>query len=191
MAEPDVRVQVCKASEVAAELELDFDPDYLPEEVEAARYGGVLQAKAKWAWDQAGDDAVVKVWLVCADEGDPSAELRSYLMQMAEPDVRVQVCKATKDARELVIDIDPDPDYLPEDVQAAVDVRLFDEFEGLLAPRNVPIGGVLYRSELYAAIHEIEGVRSVAGVFVDGEPMPRHLAVEEGKYLALTYPEAG
>ncbi|MFO7562605.1 MAG: hypothetical protein R6X02_08165, partial [Enhygromyxa sp.] len=61
---------------------------------------------------------------------------------MAEPDVRVQVCKATKDARELVIELDPDPDYLPEEVQAAVDVRLFDEFEGLLAPRNVPIGGV-------------------------------------------------
>ena len=29
-------------------------------EVEAARYGGVIRAKALWAWDEVGEDAVVK-----------------------------------------------------------------------------------------------------------------------------------
>lgn len=160
-------------------------------EVEAARYGGVIKAKAEWAWDSREDSAVVKVSIITADAGDPSAELRAYLMNMAEPDVRVQVHKATKELRELTIDVELDPDYLPEEVQAAVDARLFDELEGLLAPRNARIGGFLHRSEIYAAIHEIEGVLSVRGVLIFGIPMLRFLKAGEGGYLAFTYPEAG
>lgn len=159
-------------------------------EVEAARYGGVIRAKALWGWDKAADDAVVKVWIICADEGDPSADLRTYLTKMAEPEVRVEVYKATKYARELTINLELDPNYLPEEVNAAIHARLFDEFDGLLAPRNVPIGGVFHRSELYGAMHEIAGVLSVQSLFVDNDPMPKRITLAEGEYLALTSPEA-
>ncbi|MFO7562604.1 MAG: baseplate J/gp47 family protein [Enhygromyxa sp.] len=73
--EQEAREQAIQSTRVLGKLVslVDF-------EVEAARYGGVLQAKARWAWDQAEDSAVVKVWIVTADEGDPSAKLRSYLM---------------------------------------------------------------------------------------------------------------
>ena len=46
---------------------VDFD-------VEAARYGGVIRAHAKFAWGAAGEDALVKVWTICADLGDPMAD---------------------------------------------------------------------------------------------------------------------
>jgi hypothetical protein len=159
-------------------------------EVEAARYGGVIRAKALWGWDKAADDAVVKVWIICADEGDPSPDLRTYLIGMAEPEVRVGVYKAKTYSGELTIKLELDPNYLPEEIYAAVHERLFDEFDGLLAPRNVPIGGVFHRSELYAAIHEINGVLSVQSVFIDNIQMPKRITLQEGQYLALT-PKAG
>ena len=48
-------------------------------EVEAARYGGVLQARAKWAWDQAEDSAVLEVWLPGAKRRCPPRPPRRTL----------------------------------------------------------------------------------------------------------------
>lgn len=157
-------------------------PDF---EVEAARYGGVLQAKAEWAWDPLADDAVAKLWIVAPGPGDPSTELQSYLQGLAEPATRIRVHKASKYAAQVFVDIDVDPAYLPDEVRATVHERLFDEFSGLLAPRNAPIGRPFYRSQLYAAIHEIEGVVAVQVVSVWGE-MPAIVSVPEGKYLSIT-----
>jgi hypothetical protein len=157
-------------------------------EVEAVRYGGVLRAKAQHAWDQ-HSHGMVKLWIVCADEGDPSLDLCRYLLKMAEPGVHLKVKKASKWLGALSLDLELDPDVLPQEVHAAVAARLFDEFDGLLAPRNVTIGGAFHRSELYAAIHEIPGVLAVQ-VFVDGEPMPRVISLAEGQTLALSYADA-
>ncbi|MFO7562603.1 MAG: hypothetical protein R6X02_08155, partial [Enhygromyxa sp.] len=106
--EQEAREQAIQSTRVLGKLVslVDF-------EVEAARYGGVLQAKAQGCpVERAGREAA------------------GLGLHMAEPDVRVQVCKASEVAAELELELDFDPDYLPEEVQAAVDARLFDEFEG-------------------------------------------------------------
>ncbi|PRQ03168.1 hypothetical protein ENSA7_54390 [Enhygromyxa salina] len=158
-------------------------PDF---EVEAARFGGVLQAKAEWAWDPVREDAVAKVWIVAPGPGDPSPDLQAYLEARCEPGTLVRVEKAASWGGPLFVDLEFDPDYLPDQVEAAVDERLYDSDKGLLAPRNAPIARSLFRSQLYAAIHEIEGVLAVRGLSYGGEQMPAAVPVPEGHYLAIT-----
>jgi hypothetical protein len=158
-------------------------PDF---EVEAARYGGVLQAKAEWAWDRTLEDAVAKVWIVAPGVGDPSPDLQAYLRARAEPGTLVRVQKLQPWNASLLVDLEIDPAYLPEEVRAAVDARLWDDFSGLLAPRNIPIGRPLFRSRVYAAIHEIDGVIAVTGLSFGGEQMWPAVTVPETYYLALT-----
>ncbi|WP_146658338.1 baseplate J/gp47 family protein [Enhygromyxa salina] len=155
-------------------------------EVEAARYGGVVQARARWAWDADGEDALVKVWIVCEGFADPSPDLRTYLQNMAEPGARVEVVKALPLYRYLNLDLELDPSYIPQDVQAAVHATLYDERDGLLVPRNAVIGGAFHRSELYAAIHSVQGVLAVRGASVDYSPMGKTVSAPEGYYLAFT-----
>jgi len=83
-------------------------PDF---EAETRRYGNVVSAKARWGWDDSGEDAVVQVWFATRDAGDPSAELRSYLQGMAEPNARIHVIKAKPSSKALRIELEIDPRF--------------------------------------------------------------------------------
>src|SRR5690606_8773729 len=148
-------------------------------EVEAARYGGVMQARARWAWDDAGEDATVHVWVVTADDGDPSQELRSYLLGLAEPDAQVTVEHAIPTIGAFELDLEIDPRYQPIAVSKAVLEHLFHPFTGMFALRNVGIGGYLHRSQLYAAIHAVEGVIGVNQVMVNKVAMPAAIKIPD------------
>lgn len=162
-------------------------PDF---EVEAARWGGVRAAKAAWAWDSRGDEALVDLWIVAPGPGDPSAALQSYLQGLSEPGTNVRVQKAVPEPFLMSFQLELDPGYVLEEVAAAVRERLFDEVNGVFAPRNAIIGGIFRRSELYAAIHEVPGVANVRVVTAFGE-VPAGYRVRKGKYLAPTFISLG
>jgi hypothetical protein len=154
-------------------------------QVEAARYGGVMQARASWIWDDGGEDATVHVWIITADDGDPSEALRGYLLGLAEPEVQCVVQHAHAVVGAFELDLEIDPRYEPNAVSKAVLEHLFHPFEGMFALRNVGIGGYLHRSQLYAAIHAVEGVLGVNEVMVNKTPMRASLRLEPGQYLDL------
>jgi len=159
-------------------------PDF---EVEAERWGGVVQARAEWDWDPAADQAVVNLWIVAPGVGDPSVELQGYLQQRAEPGTRVRVRKAKRLGWKFSFELEADPNYIRADVYDAVHARLWGEQSGFFAPRNAIIGRApLLRSRLYAALHEIPGVVSARVVHLYGEIPPGYV-VEEGKYLAPVF----
>ena len=154
-------------------------------EVEAARYGGVMQARASWAWDARGDDAAVHVWVITADDGDPSEALRCYLLGLAEPDAQVVVKHAKPLVGAFELDLELDPAYQPAAVSKAVLEHLFHPFDGFFALRNVGIGGYLHRSRLYAAIHAVDGVLGVNDVMVNKASMPMAIRIDDGHYVDL------
>jgi hypothetical protein len=167
-------------------------PDF---EVEAARWGGVLAAKAAWDWDPAGDEALVKLRIIAPGPGDPSPTLQDYLQGLSEPGTNVRVQKAIPAAFNLGFQLELDPGFMLEEVAAAVRERLFDDVSGYFAPRNADIGGILRRSELYAAIHEVPGVANVwvilgvQGVVI-GE-FPRGYALAKDTYFSPTFVSLG
>lgn len=154
-------------------------------EVEAARYGGVVQARASWFWDPTGEDANIHVWIITADDGDPSETLRGYLLGLAEPDMQCVVQHATAVVGAFELDLEIDPLYNPAAVSKAVLEHLFHPFDGMFALRNVNIGGYIHRSRLYAAIHAVEGVLGVNDVMVNKASMPAALQLEDDQYLDL------
>ena len=157
-------------------------PDF---EAETRRYGNVVSAKARWGWDDSGEDAVVQVWFATRDAGDPSAELRSYLQGMAEPNARIHVIKAKPSSKALRVELEIDPRFRAQDVELEVAERLFDDWDGVLSIRNMPIGASLARSRLYATIHAVPGVLGITGIALDGVEMPALLTMPEDTYLDL------
>lgn len=157
-------------------------PDF---EAETRRYGNVVNAKARWGWNSAGEDATVQVWFATRDAGDPSADLRVYLEGMAEPNTQVSVAKATPVSGALKIDLVIDPRERAEDVELEVARRLFDDWDGALSVRNAEIGGRFHRSAIYAAIHAVPGVLGVNAITVNDVDVPAFHAFEEGTYLDL------
>lgn len=162
-------------------------PDF---EVEAARWGGVLAARASWAWDARGDEALVKLCIIAPGPADPSSVLQHYLQGLSEPGTNVRVQKAVPHAFNISFQLELDPGYMLEEVVAVVREHLFDDVRGFFAPRNASIGGVFRRSELYAAIHEVPGVANVRVVTLHGE-VPAGYAIPEGTYLAPNFISLG
>lgn len=168
-------------------------PDF---EVEAARWGGVVAAKAAWEWDRRGDEALVNLWVIAPGPGDPSASLQGYLQALAEPGTHVRVQKAAAHSFVMSFQLELDVGYMLEEVAAAVREHLFDEIHGFFALRNVSIGGVFRRSELYAAIHQVPGVANVRVVSLGssgsgGQELPVGYAIPKGTYLAPTFISLG
>lgn len=65
---------------------------------------------------------------------------------------------------------------------------LFDDDEGPLSLRNVPIGGRLHCSTLLAAIHRIPGVLGVKSLTFSGIDMPASLVFQPGYHLECLTP---
>jgi hypothetical protein len=154
-------------------------PDF---EAEARRYGNVVNAKARWDWNDAEDSGMVQIWFATRDQGVSSTDLCDYLRGLAAPNTRVNVAKATDWTAHLRIDLVVDPRYRAEDVELEVARRLFDDWDGVLSVRNVPIGRRLYRSKISASIHTVPGVLGVTAIAINGVNMGPWRDVAEGIY---------
>jgi predicted phage baseplate assembly protein len=144
---------------------------------------GILNAAVAYVWDQARQTAVVTGWIV-ADAGDPSATLAAWLSARALPGLAIRILLATRiEVPVFDVSLATAPGHAPETVRAAVRAALFDPATGVLAPRNVPVGAPLFRSQLVAAIHAVPGVAAVPSVTLGSGPMPKALVPGEGAWF--------
>jgi hypothetical protein len=147
-----------------------------------ARSFGIVNVSVGWAWDAGQQRAVVKLWYI-ADGGDVTDALRSFLIGQADPTVALAVEPAVATPKRLVVDVVVDSTYDPGAVQAALIAALSDPLDGILSHANVPIGGSLFRSVIFAAASKVPGVAAINGMTVDGGVVPFALTASEGHFL--------
>ncbi len=157
-------------------------PDF---EALAGEFGGVVNARAAWSWDEACQRAVVKLWFI-SDGGDIADDLRAFLLGQAEPNTPLVVAEATAMATDLVIDIVADERFVADTVELAVAAALSDPETGILAPKNIDIGCPIFRSRILEEVLSVEGVDAVRALTVDGKPAPEAIITPEGKYRDFT-----
>jgi hypothetical protein len=144
-------------------------------------YPGVLNVAAGWAWAARRQRSVVVIWII--SDGDvEETKLATWLTNMAVPDTQIDVQAAVADAADLILSVDVHPDYPTIETRAAVKSALTDLENGLLSPRNVPIGGVIYRSQIVKAAQSVEGVTSVSSVRLNGAELDWAIPSEIGHY---------
>ncbi len=160
-----------------------------PQDFEAVArdYAGVLNVAVSWAWDGRRQRAVVKLWIV-VDQGDPADELAATLLAQAMPATVVVVEAADDEERSFTAEIDIDESYPEEETKLAAAAALFDEETGLLAPRNVRIGGAIFRSVIVARLHAVPGVTAVRALRFNGAPMEWAESPGEGAYFVFPDP---
>jgi hypothetical protein len=127
---------------------------------------GVVTALADWDWrpDRIGPAILVRY----VGHENVATSLRARLRSMVERDVPIDAVVAPPDNIEIGVAITPDPKRHRDDVVAAVTTALTDP-GGLLTPAVLGIDGPLYRSQLAAAAAGVDGVRAVAGLYLNGE----------------------
>lgn len=152
----------------------------------AREFGGIINAKVEWAWDETCQRAVVKVWFI-SDDGEGTTpefvrKLREFLVGQADPTTPLVVQQATAQPSDLTIDVTVDPRFSPQTVREQIRQALTHPETGLFALTNIPIGSPLFRSQIFAAVLAIEGTDSVSALTLDGSPAPFALTVSPGRY---------
>ncbi|MEM9332142.1 MAG: baseplate J/gp47 family protein [Pseudomonadota bacterium] len=145
----------------------------------AAGFPGVINTAAGWAWHNRRQRAVVTIWVI-SDGGLDFDALTEWLTGMAAEGTPVEVKLAEGIAKTLTASVLALPDHNSAAVKDAVKARLLDE---TLAFNAMPIGGVLYRSQLVKEIQTVPGVSSVPSLRVDGAELEWALKVSAGTYL--------
>lgn len=135
----------------------------------AREFGGVVNARAEWAWDQTQQRAVVKVWFV-SDGANIAQALQSSLIAQGDPNTPLVAMEATAQPSKLVINLEIDPRANSQTVQEQVRQTLSDPESGILSLTNIPIGRPLFRSRLFEAILAVEGAQSVQAMTVNSTP---------------------
>jgi hypothetical protein len=155
----------------------------------ARGYRGIINAVAVTAWDEREQRAAVKVYLIppTSDEADQLRDdLQDHLRAIAAPGTPITVAVAAAEPHTLAIDFEVASNRDDAEVEAAALAALMDEDEGLLAPRNVPIGGPMFRGDVLAAVRAVEGVVQVRGLLMDNATAPFAITVDQGGYLLAT-----
>lgn len=152
----------------------------------AREFGGIINAKVEWAWDETCQRAVVKVWFI-TDDGEVTnpefvRQLREFLVGQADPTTPLVVQQATAQSSELTINVTVDPRFSPQTVREQIRQALTHPETGLFALANIPIGRPLFRSQIFAAVLAIEGADAVSALTLDGSPAPFALTVPQGHY---------
>jgi Baseplate J-like protein len=153
-------------------------PDF---EALAREFGGVLNARATWAWDGMLQRAVVKIWFI-SDGGSIAQDLRKFLLGQSDPNTPIAVCEATALSSSLTVDLIVAARFRSDEVEQAVAEALTESEKGLLAPENIPIGLPLFRSAILEQIHAVPGVASVRAMRFNGAEAPFGIAAGEGEY---------
>lgn len=147
----------------------------------AREFGGVMNARAEWAWDNTRQSAVVKVWFI-SDGGEIAQDLKAFLIGQADPTTPLVACGAIANPTQLRLNVTINRRFTPEIVKQQIRLALTNEETGPLALTNIPIGRPLFRSRLFATILAIEGTCAVSAITVDGHPAPFAISVAEGYY---------
>ncbi len=153
-------------------------PDF---EVLAREFGGVVNARATWAWAAAMQRAVVTIRFI-SDGGSIAVELRRFLLGQSDPNTPLAVSEAVALDSNMTVDLIVDPRFRSDDVEQAVTTALTEPEKGMLALENISIGLPLFRSAILAQIHAVAGVVSVRALRFNGSEAPFAIAAGEGEY---------
>lgn len=154
----------------------------------AREFGGVVNARAGWAWDESRQGAVVKVWFIAnGDSNNPDfvQALTDSLLGQADPTTPLTVCPGVAQPSNLVINVSLNPRFSREFVLEEIRQALVNEATGLFALTNIPIGRPLFRSQIFATVLAVEGTCGVSAITLDGTPVPFAITAAEGRYRDL------
>jgi predicted phage baseplate assembly protein len=145
----------------------------------ASQQQGVVQVTSQFAWIPSQRQAGVIVRFI----GTPSQpKLEKALRDRAEPNIALDVHKASPLAATLTVTIEVDPSFKPDVVSAAVLAALTDPATGPLSQAQAPIGGQLLVSPLFELIQAQAGVVAVTSVALtradQSSPSPINLGAE-------------
>ena len=153
-------------------------PDF---EALAREFGGVVNARATWAWDGTMQRAVVAIRFI-SDGGSIATDLRRFLLGQSDPNTPLAVSEAVALESSLTVDLIVDSRFQSDDVEQAVATALTEPEKGLLALENIPIGLPLFRSAILEQFHAVAGVISVRALRFNGSEAPFGIAAGEGEY---------
>ena len=103
-----------------------------------AAYPGVIDTRVEWAWAAQGQRTVVRVWYIGADS--LQADILARLQGVSDPNTPFEVGAAEAVPIDLALTVDIDPDWVTEEVEAAVTAALSDHRSGLLCHERIGIG---------------------------------------------------
>ncbi len=132
----------------------------------AGSFPGVRAVKTEWRWNEALLTAAAHVFYIGA--AGIAESLTRRLRNMADPSMLIVVVNAQAVPTTISLNVQINPNYLPEDVLKRLRPALLDKQSGLLAPENIGIGQPLFRSRIFGAILSVEGTASVEGISVNG-----------------------
>lgn len=142
-------------------------------EAAAAAVPGVRAARAQWRWDAAGMRAAAQVQYI--GSAQLRETIRARLRALAEPDAPIAVVRSLPQPARLELDLEIDREHVVEDVIAAVREALYAPADlpgsgGLLRPERLGPEGVVFLSQVMAAVTAVAGVAGVRAVALDGTP---------------------
>lgn len=147
----------------------------------ARTYTGILNVRAGWAWAARRQAASVSVRYI-GDGGVDAAALETWLAAQAAPGLPILAEVAKNDPHTLTLGLAIDAAHPTEATRAAVKAALVDPDTGILAPRNVRIGGTLFHSRIVKAAQSVAGVAAVTSLLLDGAPFEWARRSEAGHY---------
>jgi len=109
------------------------------------------------------------IWYLA--DGDLTELLLNQLRSLTQPDMPIQVERATPVFTDLSMQLACEPKRFEADVLTAVRTALLNADTGLLAPEQLGIGKTLFRSQLFESVLSAEGVASVTGLTYGGGPL--------------------
>jgi len=150
----------------------------------AAGIAGVRAVLAEWRWHGSKQGPVVQIWYI--GEAGIEGNIAQTLRARSDTTVPIDVAPAKGLKRVLSIDLEIDALHSDAAVVAAARNKLMDRDTGLIAPETIGIGKPLFRSRLFEAVMEVEGVKAVRVIQWDGQPFitfAKHPGA--GKYFDL------
>src|SRR5262249_31114927 len=130
-------------------------PDFA---VLAALAPGVTRAQSEFGWIESEQQAGgIVSYIGTTTEPD----LKKFFADQAEPNIPLQVNKATADPFTLKLVVGVDPAFDPKPVEQAIRFALTNPKTGPLAFENAVIGGQFWISKIYDAVQSVAGVVAV------------------------------
>lgn len=150
-------------------------------EYAAKEFVGVAKARASWVWE--GEGQVVHLTVAgdngAAVDGEVKSDLLTYLNASRDPNRQLYLESYMEVPIRVEALIKVDPDYVPEDVQAAARKALQDYF----AFDNQDLGQSIHLSDIYQVLQNVKGVVAVdinrlqyKGITTAG-PLQKHLRI--------------
>jgi len=171
-----------KANAPAAALTLGRAVSVLDFAALARTYPGVLNIAAGWAWDKRRQRAIVSIWVIGDGEFNANA-LEFWLAGQAMEETPIRVIEAGEIPKTLTLSTEIHPDHPTEETRAAIHAALTNTESGMLAKRNIPIGGALYRSQIVKVAQTVPGVVAVTSIRLGGAEMDWAVKAPLGEYF--------